>query len=106
VTASTTRCPTCGRRHKRTTAANAYYWQLLHAIAEGVRPGGNAYGPEAWHVYAKSRWLGADDVKLPNGKVIVVPHSTANLSVDEFNDYVSAVEAWAAERGVFLEMAA
>ena len=96
------RCPTCKRRHKRTNPANAMYWALLHAISEGVTPSGNQHSADTWHLWAKQKWLGADDVTLPTGKTLTIPHSTANLSVDEFNAYLSQVEAWAAERGVFL----
>lgn len=96
------RCPACGRKQKRSHDANAYYWSLLHEIADKVQPSGNAYSADTWHQYAKSRWLGADDVTLPNGKTLTVPHSTANLSVDEFNDYITKLEAWANERGVYL----
>lgn len=97
-----TRCPTCKRPHKRSTQANAFYWALLHEIAEKVRPGGNAYSADQWHAYAKSRWLGCDDVSLPNGKVLTIPKSSAALDITEFNEYVAKVEAWAAERDVFL----
>ena len=97
------RCPTCKRRLKRNHDQNARYWALLHAIADKVRPGGNSYSAEQWHVYAKSRWLGCDDFILPNGKTLVIPRSTADLDVAAFNDFMTAVEAWAAERDVFLE---
>lgn len=96
------RCPTCHRLHKRSHAANARYWLLLHAIAEQVRPGGKVYSADQWHHYAKSRWLGCDDMALPNGKVLTIPRSTANLDVAEFGEYMEKVEAWAAERDVWL----
>jgi hypothetical protein len=76
---------------------------LLHLIAENVKPDGKAYNAEQWHLYAKSRWLGCDDVKMPNGKVLTIPKSSAELSVAEFNDYMTQLEAWAGERDVYLE---
>lgn len=101
------RCPVCKRAMKRNSPQNALYWALLHEIADNVRPGGLSYSADQWHLYAKSRWLGADDTVLPNGKVLTIPRSTANLSVDEFSDYFGKVEAFAAERGVYLaELAA
>lgn len=72
-------------------------------MSERIKPRGQQYSAEQWHLYAKSRWLGADDVKLPNGKVITQPRSSSGLDVAEFNDYMTAVEAWANERGAFLE---
>lgn len=96
------RCPTCHRRIKRSNPANARYWLLLHELADKLRPGGQAYSAEAFHAYYKSRFLGCDDVKLPNGKTLTIPRSSADLDVAEFADYASKVEADAAERGVYL----
>jgi hypothetical protein len=87
----------------RSNEANRRYWALLHVMAEKLRPLDQTYSAEQWHLYAKSRWLGADDVKVPNGKVIVIPRSTADLDTAAFNDYMTAVEAWANEHGCYLE---
>ena len=96
------RCPTCGRRHRRSNPANSRYWSLLHAIADKVKPAGVSFSADSWHQYCKSRWLGCDDVPLPNGKVLTIPKSTAALDVAEFGEYMDKVEAWAAERDVWL----
>ena len=72
-------------------------------MSERIRPQGQQYSAEQWHLYSKSRWIGADDVTLPNGKVITQPRSSSTLDVAEFNDYMTAVEAWANEHGAFLE---
>ncbi len=97
------RCPTCHRRKTRSSHANALYWALLHRMAEGIRPRGQAYSADSWHLWAKSRFLGCDDVRLPSGKVLPVARSTAGLDVAEFADYLDRVQAWANERGVWLE---
>lgn len=98
-----TRCPTCHRALRRSNPANARLWALYHVIAEKVRPGGESFSADTWHHYCKSRWLGCDDVKLPNGKILTIPRSTAALDADEFSAYMERVEAWAAERGVYLD---
>lgn|SRR5512135_2565897 len=97
------RCPTCHRLMKRSQPQNARYWALLHLLSEKIKPNGSVYSAEAWHHYCKSRWLGCDDIPLPNGKMLVMPRSSANLDVAEFNDYMTAIEAWAAERDVYLD---
>lgn len=97
------RCPTCGRKHRRSNHANARYWLLLHTIAEKLQPKGESYSADIWHCWAKTRFIGADDVKLPNGKVIIQPRSTASLDVAEFNDYMTKLEAWAADHDVHLD---
>lgn len=96
------RCPTCGRRHKRSHPQNARYWLLLHAIADKLKPQGVSYSPEVWHNYCKSKFLGCDDVKLPNGKTLSLPRSSADLDVAEFTAYMEQVEAWASEHDVWL----
>ena len=100
---TTARCPTCHRPIRRSNASNACYWALVHEIAEQIRPAGNAYGADSWHCYLKTRFLGADDMKLPNGKVIVVPKSSSSLDTEEFADYLAKCEAWASEKGIYLE---
>lgn len=96
------RCPTCKRPQKRSTNANARYWALLHEIATHIRPNGQSYSAEVWHCYFKSRYLGCDDVRLPNGRTLAIPHSSANLDTAEFNEYMTRVEVWASDHGVFL----
>ena len=97
------RCPTCKRKIRRSSPANARYWLLLHRMAEQLKPGGIQYSAETYHVYYKLKFLGGDDVKLPNGKVIVMPKSSAELAKDEFHEYAEKVEHDANERGVYLD---
>lgn len=99
----TERCPTCKRRIKRSTEANRRYWAVLHALAENLRPNGQVFSDKAYHEWAKSKFLGCDEVKLPNGATLVIPHSTADLDSGAFAEYATQVEAYANERGVYLE---
>lgn len=64
---------------------------------------GQTFSAETWHQYAKSKWIGCDDMKLPNGKTLTVPKSSADLDTAAFGDYMTAVESWAAELGVYLD---
>lgn len=98
-----TRCPTCNRRHKRSNPQNARYWLLLHGIAGKLKPQGESYSAETWHVWCKSKFLGCEEVKLPSGKTLLIPNSTADLEIPEFADYMTKVEAWANEHDVWLE---
>lgn len=97
------RCPTCRRLYVRSHSQNARYWALLHLLSEKLRPKGQSFSPETFHLWAKSKFLGCDDFILPNGKTMTIPRSTAALDVAEFCDYMTAVEAWANEQGVYLE---
>ena len=97
------RCPKCHRKLRRSTQANARLWLLYHALSDKLPVMGQTYSADQWHIYFKSRLLGATDVKLPNGKVVSVPNSTTGLDTVEFNDYMTKVEAWAAEHDVYLD---
>jgi hypothetical protein len=64
----------------------------------------STFGPQTWHLQCRKHWLGCDDATLPTGETMSIPRSTADLSVDEFSDYMTAVEAWAnARRNVYLD---
>lgn len=95
------RCPTCRRLHKRSHPQNAMLWALYHELAARTW-NGQKFSAEQFHTYYKSRFLGCDDIPMPNGKTLTIPRSTASLDVAEFSDYFDAVQADAAERGVHL----
>src|SRR4051794_26167764 len=97
------RCPTCHRLKKRSDPANRRYWLVIHMISDKLRPEGVQHSPDIWHLYFKQRFLGADDMTLPNKKVVSIPKSTAELPTDEFADYAMKVEQFAAERNIYLD---
>lgn len=97
------RCPTCRQLKRRTNPANARYWLLLHLIADNVKPEGQQHAPETWHVYFKQRYIGVDEVKMPNGHVINIPKSSADLDTAEFATFMASVESWAMERNVYMD---
>ncbi len=99
-----TKCPTCGRRPKRGTQQNRLYWLLIHVIADKAwSKEGRSYSADTWHLHFRKTFLGAKDYDIPGGQTLTIPNSTADLSVDEFSDYVGKVEAWAAEQGIYLD---
>lgn len=75
----------------------------MHALADKLKPAGTSYSAETWHLYCASRFLGCEDVRLPDGKVIPVPFRTSELDVTEFTNLMTATEAWAAENDVYLD---
>ncbi len=72
-------------------------------MSNKVHPEGKTYSPESFHLYCRKRFLGCTDYDLPGGKVTTVINSTADLDVDDFSNYMTAVEALAAEHGAFLD---
>ena len=76
---------------KRHSAQNARYWVLLTHIAEHAWVGGKRYSSLVWHDHLKGKFLGYEEA--PDGSR--VPMSSQNLSVSEFADYMTRVEAYA-----------
>jgi hypothetical protein len=98
------RCPACGRRERRSTEQNNRYWAIVRQVAGRLKGyEGRHYGVDDWHRWFKFHFLGGEDRMLPNGYVYTEPRSTAEEDTPEFSDFMTQVEAWAAERGVFLD---
>ena len=98
------KCPTCGRRKRRSTEANRRYWALLHAISDELKPQGQMYSPETWHKYFCQKFLGAQEIKLPNEKTLILPNGSSDLDVPEFNMFMEQVELFAGKHGCYLEI--
>ena len=62
------------------------------------------YSAETWHKYFCKRFLGADEIKLPNTKTLIIPHGSSDLDTAEFNEFMEKVEHFAGEHGCYLEM--
>ncbi len=97
------RCPHCKQRLRRSSDQNRRLWALYHLMSEKIQPGGKVYSADQWHLYFKTKFLGAQDVRLPSGKVLTLPNSTADMDVPAFSEYLTQVEAFCNERGVYLE---
>lgn len=88
---------------KRSSEANRRLWALYAAMADTLRPDGKVYTPTQFHLYCRERFLGSVDHSLPGGKTMTIPNSTADLDTDAFMDYMTQVEALAAEHGAYLD---
>lgn len=91
------------REHKkaRSIAQNRYYWALLNEIARHEVQG-QRFVQEAWHEYFKGRFIGKEEIRLPNGSIFNRPISTTTLNAEQFAEYVTQIEAWAAQHGILL----
>lgn len=84
-------------KSKRSGEQNKRYWSILNEIADQSWVAGKQFSADAWHEHMKRKLIGTED--LPGGGNIGI--STASLSVAEFCDYMTKVEAYAAsELGV------
>lgn len=89
------------RVYKRSSEQNKRYWALLNELAP-YEVDGKTFSAETWHIYFKGRFIGYEEIKLPNGKVLEQPISTTTLDKGSFGDYMTQIEAFAAGRGILL----
>lgn len=90
------------RKRSRSSDQNRRYWAILAEISAGIRPQGQEFAPMAWHEYFKERFIGCEEVKLPNGKTVTRILSSTDLDVMQFGEYMTQIEAWAAQHGLLL----
>lgn len=96
------RCPTCGRRQRRTNPQNRLYWELVGKCAEFVF-NGRRWSKQEWHELFKDLFIVPEVVQLPDGRRKVCDPSSAELEVSDFSEFYTKVEAWCAERGIYLD---
>ena len=96
-------CPACGRKIKRSNEANARYWALLHKMSQNIKTLDGKFSVAVWHEYFKSKYLGCDEIKLPNRKTLLITRSSSDLDTEEFCVYQTKVEVFAHEHNVYLD---
>lgn len=82
---------------KRTPAQNKFFRSLLRKFAQQ-----NGNSVQYWHDYLIERFLGFDEVPTEDGYIRKVLPSTAELSVGEFSDFLSACLVLASEHHIHL----
>lgn len=82
-------------KSKRSIDQNKRYWKLLLELSDLAWVDDRQYSKEAWHEYLKREFIGIEE--LPGGGQIGI--STTKLTVEEFGNYMTRIEQWAAEQG-------
>ena len=94
--------------NNRSVSQNRTYWMWLNEISECV-----GMHSEDLHEQLKARILGVQEVRIPRyfmgqdygePKIIIKPKSTKSLDVNQFSEYMFAVEELAKEMGIVLPM--
>lgn len=88
---------------KRTLQQNRRYHAVCAEIAEQLILEGRRFTPDALKEYFKRLYIGSTEVPMPDGSVAIYGISTTTLSVGEFADYMTRIDAWATENGVIFE---
>jgi hypothetical protein len=72
-------------------------------MAENFKGKDGLYHPHQWwKVMCKDRWLGYNEYEGANG-IIYALKSTAELTVEELNEFMNEVEKFCAERNVYIQ---
>lgn len=79
-------------RAKRSNEQNARYWALLTEIAENVSIDGKWFSRDVWHEWFKDRL--APKIEGPSGLIAI---STTQMSVEQFAQYMTQIESYAAQ---------
>ena len=82
-------------QRQRTLAQNKRLHALIGEIAQHPIQG-HTFSADAIKEYVRRRWIGTEEVELPDGTRIERGISTTSLSVEECARLIDAVEAWAA----------
>lgn len=70
--------------------------EIIRQISEKKEVNGRFYSVDCWLEEFKQRFIGIEET--PSGKT--KGRSTSDLSTSEYNDFMTQVEAWAAENDV------
>jgi hypothetical protein len=82
---------------KRSTEANGFYFGVvLRDISEQVFVEGKQFDADAWHTYYAEKFCPKTEVTLPSGEIFLRRKSTSDMGQKEFSDFVSRVQADAA----------
>lgn len=79
------------------------YHKLVAMLADTVQVDGVRYPPSAWDLMLKDRFLVAEEVRLPNGKVLMERQLKREMTKEQRHDFLEQVMEYAArEHGVAL----
>jgi hypothetical protein len=94
------------RKHVKTRSNNqnrAYWGLVVPRVLEMFLEAGNDTTPEEIHEYLKEHVGGGMFARVlvdPDGKRRPVVRSSTTLTTQEWEDFMTRIRAWAAERGV------
>lgn len=82
-------------RQQRTPKQNGLLHKLLEQIAEQVAIGGRRFDLETWKEQVRQKFVGVEEVDMPDGTRLRRGMSTADLNVADFSKLIDDVRAWA-----------
>lgn len=85
------------RSTRRSYKQNSYLWGVVyHELQQGLTELGNRFTAEEVHELCKVKFLSRKEFPDPEtGEMLTVVQSTADLSKDDFGEYVDNIKEWA-----------
>jgi predicted RNA-binding protein YlxR (DUF448 family) len=80
---------------QRSGEQNRLFHALLNQIAEQATVDGRQYSAEVWKEQIRRRFIGLEEIDLPDGTRTERGISTKSLNVGEFSNLIEIVRAWA-----------
>ncbi|QTD88800.1 recombination protein NinB [Burkholderia anthina] len=82
-------------REKRTIDQNKKLHAMIREIAEQAWIDGRQYSEDSWKEIIRRTYIGVEEIDLPDGTRIERGISTTTLTVEEFAQLITVVQAWA-----------
>jgi hypothetical protein len=79
-------------KSKRSIEQNARLHALLSEIAEQAWVRGRQYDAEIWKEYFRSKFIGTEEIEMPDGKRFERGISTTTLDVAAFSDFMERIQ--------------
>jgi hypothetical protein len=81
-------------KQKRTIDQNRMLHALVNQLAAEVWIDGKQFGPEAWKEHVRQKFIGTEEIDLPDGRRIERGISTTTLDVADFSELLEQLQAW------------
>lgn len=91
----------CPWKEKRSLDQNSLYWLWLGQMAKHFSKQ-QVFNAEDMHDLMRHQHLGYEDKQISKTKIVSQLKSTTKLSTKEMSEYMTKVEAWAADHGCLL----
>lgn len=95
-------CPTCGRPPKLSDPQRDRYFAMIGNLLQ--HPKLAHLTKTQLDLYFRDKFLGGEEITLPNGKVVYQPHRLnrkAGPDVPTMSEFMDKIDGWCAEVGVW-----
>jgi len=84
-------------KERRSTSANALYWQWLTVMAKHFSRKGQVFTKDDMHDLMRHKFLGYEERKVGNTALQPQLKSTADLDTAKMCEYMTKLDAWCAD---------